>query len=96
LNSKKEFQIGAVIQTDEAVSKGSFSDFITWADTTAAVAYVRGNYNGILAKTRSGDVCDTIALPSIILSNLNSLELINASSGALVIDREKNTPAAYE
>ena len=85
-----------MIQSQEGASAFVPSLLAVFAeDLTKPLALVDGNYNGILAKVRSGNACDTLALPSILLSDISTTELINASSGVVVINDQKNIPATY-
>lgn len=67
--SKKEYQIGAVLE-------GQLANAIipqTYA-ASEAKAYILGTYNGILATTSTTPVY-ILALPSIILSDINDADL---------------------
>ncbi len=68
-----------------------------YAATENLTAYIRGNYNGLIAKTQTGTTTYYLALPSIILQTLPPTELsVPATmSGNLVLHKRGNLPSGY-
>lgn len=102
--SKKEYQIGAVLEKDMALidSNTGLSNWLVLssiipqahASSTQWEAYVTGNYNGVLT-TIGGSPTYIIALPSIMLSNLITTELKSVSPNLFVYKWKATLPASY-
>jgi len=98
LNTKKEYQIGAVLEWGLAFER-NYSDF---SSTHAAwniewTAYVKWNYNGMLAKVSTWWTLYTLAVPTLIswditVTSLTALQAANK----LVYKGAANLPASYE
>lgn len=93
LESKKEYQIGAVLEGDIAYNKMPLIES-TYAAANEQKAYISGTYNGVLTSIQA-DKSYIIALPSIILSDLSETELKNLN-GALVFEWKSNLPSSYK
>jgi type II secretory pathway pseudopilin PulG len=100
LASGKEYQIACAME-----GGGTAANFITpaYADTGDNLsAYVRGDYNGLMAavKTTGGNTC-VLALPSIVLRDTGSSAGTSLDSGApiqetnLVFHGKANLPKGY-
>lgn len=90
--SKKEYQIGAVLEKDIALNNPILPQ--TYAATTGE-AYVSGTYNGILTTVGTTPVY-IIALPSILISDITVTELKNIATSTLVYEWQSNLPSSYK
>lgn len=68
---KKSYQIAGVAETDE-ISYRLRTPSVDKAYAETYTAYIKGNYNGMVAKAVGDGYCKVIALPSITLSELPS------------------------
>ncbi|MDP2090848.1 MAG: SBBP repeat-containing protein [Candidatus Gracilibacteria bacterium] len=73
-----------------------FIGIVANAATTEATAYVTGNYNGLTAKSLSGNTCNMLTVPTIITNdtNINDLEQI-INEKRLVYNGYKNLPSSF-
>lgn len=80
-------------------SATAYNPIITpvYAATDSLTAYLKGNYNGLIAKVSTGITIYYLTLPSIVLQNLTNTELsVPATmSGNLVLNKKGNLPASY-
>lgn len=96
LNTGKEYQIAAAMED----SATAYNPIITpvYAATDILTAYLKGNYNGLIAKTQTGTTTYYLALPSIILQSLSGateLSVPATMSGNLVLHKKGNIPSNY-
>lgn len=100
LENNKEYQVSAAMEE----SSTAMNPIITpvYAEENALFAYIKGNYNGAMAtsKTAGGDIC-ILALPSIILQDVSSASGTILNSGDpiqknnLVLNKKSNLPGSY-
>lgn len=105
LSNKKEYQLGMISENPTAYLPSVIPGIISpvFAADSSIIAYVGGNYNGLIVTAQTGTTTVTtyyLALPSIILQNLSSslyTELTNATtqSGNLVLMNMTNLPSTY-
>lgn len=70
--------------------------FAASADASTFMAYTKGTYNGLVAKTKTGTTCFTLALPSIVIGDVPvSGKIEDIGSGAFVYPGKKNLPPSY-
>jgi hypothetical protein len=98
LNNRKEYQIGMVMEGGGAAHFNPITPITYAADSV--LAYVQGNYNGLVTKVSTGTTTVTtyyLSIPSIILQNLSNIELTNMTtqSGNLVLTNKSNVPSTY-
>ncbi len=94
---KKSYQIAGVAETDE-ISYRLRTPSVDKAYAETYTAYIKGNYNGMVAKAVGDGYCKVIALPSITLSELpsgSSVDLLSTWSGKLAFMKKENLPASY-
>jgi len=98
LNTKKEYQIAAVIEGDLWInSSPHFSSVTHAAWTNPWIAYVKWNYNWMLAKVQTWAVTYVLAVPTIISWDISVTDIINLQqSNKLVYNGKNNLPASYE
>ncbi|QFR38795.1 prepilin-type N-terminal cleavage/methylation domain-containing protein [Candidatus Gracilibacteria bacterium 28_42_T64] len=97
LNSKKEYQIAAVLEGGLAFESNNTFSSAHAAGNLAGTAYVKGNYNGMLAKVNTGGILYTLAVPTLISGDITvtSLTALQAAN-KLVYKGAANLPASYE
>lgn len=95
LNTGKEYQLAAAMED----STTAYTPLITpvYAATDSLTAYLKGNYNGLIAKASTGTTTYYLALPSIILQSLSNTELSVPATqfGNLVLHKKGNIPSSY-
>lgn len=89
-NSKKEYQIGAVLEWQLATI-GPINQ--TYAATETKQAYVSGNYNGVVTSTQTGALYYILAVPSIIRSDVNDADILWINE--FVLHKKSNLPHSY-
>ncbi|MDP2090958.1 MAG: LamG-like jellyroll fold domain-containing protein [Candidatus Gracilibacteria bacterium] len=68
-----------------------------FAGTIEAQAYTTGNYNGQMTKSLSGELCNVLALPTIITNDTNITDLQQiVTEQKLVYRGFKNLPASFK
>jgi len=98
LNTGKEYQLATAMED----STTAYIPLITpvYAVTDSLTTYLKGNYNGLIAKVSTGSSPTTtyyLALPSIILQHLSNTELSMPAtqSGNLALHKKGNIPSSY-
>ncbi|MDP2090993.1 MAG: LamG-like jellyroll fold domain-containing protein [Candidatus Gracilibacteria bacterium] len=66
------------------------------AGTTEAIAYVTGNYNGLMTKSLSGTICNVLSLPTIITNDTSITDLQQIiTEKRFVYNGYKNLPSTF-
>ncbi len=97
-NNSTEYQIWWILEdTKNSLESELVSMIIPQAHAAVTTAYIRGNYNGFLARAISGWNHNFIATPSIIASDLVSTDIIDIiDNERLVFDEFFNLPSTYK
>lgn len=100
LNNKKEYQIWSILETSPVTYNSLDNLFIekTYASswTIEAIAYLKWNYNEQVAEVSTWWLDYIIALPSIITTDLNVINLSDLySQNKFVYNSYANLPASY-
>ena len=101
LENNKEYQIASAME-DSSTAVNSIITTTYAATSETLSAYIKGNYNGLIAtsKTTGGNIC-ILALPSIILQDVSSASGTILNSGDaiqknnLILHKKTNLPASY-
>jgi len=95
LNTKKEYEIATIYERD------SLGWVINWNTVYAdgnqlAIAYVKWNYNGMLAKATVASTIYVLAVPTIINADLSETDLVNIiNNNRLAYKWYNNLPSSY-
>ncbi|QFR39517.1 prepilin-type N-terminal cleavage/methylation domain-containing protein [Candidatus Gracilibacteria bacterium 28_42_T64] len=93
LNTKKEFELGLMLEV------GGFAHTSVIGQATAASkvgeAYIKGTYNGIVAKVTLGPTLYMLAVPSIINGSIGAADYEDIVSD-LVFNGGSNAPSSYD
>lgn len=95
-NSNREYQIASIYEELEEADGLAEISFIPEAHAVIETAQVFWDFNNFMVRTKSGSTYHYIATPSIIASDLSSLEVVDIISWQkLVYDEFFNLPASY-
>jgi len=61
------------------------------ATGSPTLSYIKGNYNGLVAKTITGSTIYVVAVPSIVTSQTGTLVDILTLSGKLLVNNKTNS-----
>ena len=92
LNSWKEYELSSILENGSYSYNNISETANAWTDD--AMAYVIWNFNWIFTQIRIWTTDYIISTPSIITSNIDTMENIIANS-SFVFDWLKNLPASY-
>ncbi|MDD3145260.1 MAG: prepilin-type N-terminal cleavage/methylation domain-containing protein [Candidatus Gracilibacteria bacterium] len=96
-NNKKEVQFASILENHESVGFSNiFGGGTAAPGKELGTAYVRGNYNGKFVKVSTGSTVFILGVPSILTSDILSVDLQNIYSGkSFVYDGYNNIPHTY-
>ena len=86
------------LQTDWEGDNIAYSSFsiATAASGNPSLAYIKGNYNGVVAKTRTGGITYVLAMPSIVTTQSGtSLDILTLSGKMLLHGQTNSGGIAY-
>ena len=96
LNTKKEYQIGSILEWDFISWNISFQETFA-ADDKIATAYVTWNYNWLMAKVSSWVTTYILGVPTIINWDMDLLDIQQIlDSKTLVYNWFQNLPSSYK
>ncbi|MDD3302828.1 MAG: prepilin-type N-terminal cleavage/methylation domain-containing protein [Candidatus Gracilibacteria bacterium] len=96
--NKNEYEIGAILEVGGLTSLPIKKTYAIDSEIVNATAFISGNYNQMMTKTNSGEICYIVNIPTIIASDIetsNDLEEI-MNNNRLVYNGYSNLPSSYK
>lgn len=97
-NNNSEYQIGTILEdTEWSLDNGITAMIIPQARAAVSTAYVRGNYNGLLARAVIWEDHHFFTIPSIMANDLSNPDILHLiDNEKLVFDQFFNLPSTYQ